>query len=136
MSPDVLVLPLIGLVGIAIGIVARNVLSGRQAARKKHQPRQAEQAETAPEKAETMVVLDEAVDSRELRILRALFGESKGRSLGSFKGKYYRPSLEATIKKGWVMQSGSRYFITPKGGEFCRTYLKQLLDDWRPADQV
>jgi hypothetical protein len=56
-----------------------------------------------PDKQET--VLRQAVDLRELRILRALFGEPKGRFLEAYKDQYYRPALEAVVKRFSVFRS-------------------------------
>jgi hypothetical protein len=127
MGSDAILTPLIGLAGLVLGVAAMILISRRPAPEKKYESRQTE-------KAETLSVRGEDVDVRELRILRALFGESRGRRLTSFKDRYYRPSLEATIHKGWVKQVGSRYVMTYKGGEFCRTYLTQLFSEWKPED--
>jgi coproporphyrinogen III oxidase-like Fe-S oxidoreductase len=126
MGSDAVLVALIGLAGIVIGVIAMILISRRQATRKPDPSKQTEKTEI-----ETISILGEDVDIRELRILRALFGEPKGRRLGSFKDMYYRPSLDATIEKGWVKQAGSRYVMTPKGGNFCRTYLQQVLNEWK-----
>jgi hypothetical protein len=115
----------IGTAGTVVGAVATALISRAKSAR----PTPTEPAETTP-------VLGEAVDIRELRILRALFGEPKGRLLEAYKDKYYRSSLEAVVQKGWVKQIEGRYYMTQKGAEFCRVYLKQLLGSWQPAAQV
>lgn len=130
MGFDALLIPLIGLAGIVIGVIAMILITRAQTPRKPYQSKQPEMIET-----ETICVRGQDVDIRELRILRSLFGEPKGRRLGSFKDGYYRPSLEATIQNGWVKQVGSRYVMTSKGGDFCRTYLKQLFSDWKPEDE-
>jgi hypothetical protein len=129
MGSDALLVPLIGLAGIFTGVVAVILISHRRANQRTYRSRETENAGTGSRKAETILVLGEAVDVRELRILRALFSEPKGRYLQSFKEPYYRPSLEATIDKGWVKVAGRRYYMTPKGEEFCCTYLEQLLHE-------
>jgi hypothetical protein len=128
MGSDTLLMLLIGLAGIVIGVAAVILITRRPVPPKKYESKKAETAETVS-------VGGEAVDVRELRILRSLFGESRGRRMGSFKDKYYRPSLEATIDKGWVKHVGSRYFMTPKGKELCQTYLTQLLSEWKPEEE-
>lgn len=116
----------IGLLGTAIGAVATILVARIQ--RPAPPP--------PPEPAETTPVLGEAVDVRELRILRALFGEPQGRLLAAYKDKYYGPSLEAAIQKGWVKKIEGRYYMTPKGAHFCQAYLKQLFGVWQPEGQV
>lgn len=132
MGSDAFVMPLIGLIGILLGVIAMILLFRKPETRKSYHAKHTEEHT----EAETVSVLGEAVDVRELRMLRSLFGEQKGRRLGSFKDKYYRPSLDATIDKGWVKHVGSRYVITSKGCDFCRAYLKQLISDWKPVDEV
>ncbi|HEY7326417.1 MAG TPA: hypothetical protein VH592_02165 [Gemmataceae bacterium] len=136
MGSDALLVSLIGLAGIFIGAIVVVIISRRRVDQKTYRSKPKENSESGPEKVETILVLGEAVDMRELRILRALFGESDGRHLVCYKEKYYRPSLEATIKKGWVKKAGNRYFMTPKGAEFCRTYFEQLLHEHEPAVKV
>jgi hypothetical protein len=80
---DALLVLLIGLAGIVIGVIAMILISRRQATRKSYHSKQREKTET-----ETISVLGQNIDLRELRILRSLFGEPKGRRLGSFKDKY------------------------------------------------
>jgi len=126
---DTVLTALIGVGGSVVGSAATIIVARIQAAQKAGHS-------VPPEKAETTPVLGEAVDIRELRILRALFGEPKGRFLEAYKDKYYRPALEATITKGWVKQIEGRYYMTSKGAEFCRAYLKQVLGAWQPTAQV
>src|SRR5262245_36438534 len=84
-------------------------------------------------KSGTRPVLVEAIDLRELRILRALYGEPEGRRLEQYKIKYDRGPLDATVKKGWVRLVAGNYYLTAKGAEFCRGYLGQLAD-WQPVN--
>jgi hypothetical protein len=128
MGPDVLLASSIGVAGTVIGVAATFFFSRKKVTQKKTGYSFQDQ------KTETVPVLGESVDVRELRIFRALFGERKGRFLESFKNRYYGPALEALLEKGWVKQVGKRYCMTPKGGEFCRAYLTELLSDWKPAD--
>jgi hypothetical protein len=123
---DPVFVAIIGVAGTAIGAVATVLVARIQAAHKAAQP-------AAPEKAETTPVLGEALDIRELRILRALFGEPKGRSLEGYKGDFYGGSLAAVTKKGWVKPIEKKYYMTPKGAVFGRAYLKELLETWQPA---
>ncbi|MBI3411091.1 MAG: hypothetical protein HY040_22380 [Planctomycetes bacterium] len=117
---------LIGVLGTVVGAVATILVARIQAAQKAG----------PPAKVETTPVLGEAVDIRELRLLRALYGEPKGRILEGYKAQYYGPALNAVMRKGWVKRIEKRYYMTPKGSEFCRTYLKELFGAWQPADQV
>jgi hypothetical protein len=128
MSDGVLV-ALIGVGGTIVGAVATILVARIQASRGGNALPPAEGAETAP-------VLGHAIDIRELRILRALFGEPKGRVLEAYQDSYYGPSLAAVIKKGWVKRIEKRYYMTTKGAEFCRAYLKELFSSWQPGAQV
>ena len=58
------------------------------------------------------------------RVLRALFGEPRGRFLEVYKGAYCRPALDAVVMKGWVRQIEGRFYLTAKGADFCRADLK------------
>ncbi len=123
---------LIGVGGTVVGAVATVLVARIQAANK---------AAPSPEKAETIAVLGGAIDIRELRILRALFGESKGRILEAYQDGYYGPSLQALVKRGLVKKLENkklekRYYMTPKGAEFCRAYLKELFETWQPEARV
>ena len=80
---EAMLISLIGVGGTIVGAVATVLVARIQAAHK-----------TAPlEKAEIIPVLGKSIDIRELRILRALFGESKGRILEAYQDEYYGPSL-------------------------------------------
>lgn len=129
MTFDSFVAPLIGAAGIILGSMATIIFSRILAPRSAHRANQ-------PTRRSIVPVFWEASNSLEFRILRALLGESEGRYLDAFQKKYYRPSLEATIAKGWVEQIGSRYFMTPKGLEVCETYLMQLLNRRQPGDHI
>jgi hypothetical protein len=126
---DAVLVAMIAVAGSVVGAVATVLVARIQAAQKAAHPPPSEKAETTP-------VLGESVDIRELRILRALFGEPKGRILEAYHGGYYGPSLEAVIEKGWVKRIEKRYYMTPKGAEFCRAYLKELFGAWQPAAQI
>ena len=114
---------LIGVIGTIVGSVATIIAARINSASK-----------SAPEKPETTPVLGEAIDIRELRILRALFGEPRGRFLEGYQDAYYGPALQSMIKKGWVKRNGKRHVLSSKGAEFCRAYLKELFGTWKPAD--
>jgi hypothetical protein len=128
MSDPVLV-AVIGAAGTVVGAIATVLVARIQAAQKANNA-------ALPEKAEVTSVLGEAVDIRELRILRALFGEPKGRFLEAYQDKYYGPSLEAVIRKVWVKRIEKRHYLTPKGAGFCRAYLKEQFAAWQPAAHV
>lgn len=128
MSDPVLV-ALSGVAGTAVGAVATVLVARIQAAQKAGHPPSSEKAEMTP-------VLGEVVDIRELRILRALFGEPKGRILGAYQDVFYRPSLATVTKKGWVKRVEKRYYLTDKGAEFCRAYLKELFGTWQAGAQI
>jgi hypothetical protein len=129
MFSEAVMVALIAAAGTIVGAVATIIVARIQARSKAGQSGPPEQAASIP-------VLGEAIDIRELRILRALFGEPEGRFLEGYKEKYYRPSLEATIRKGWVKRIEGRYYMTTKGADLCRAYLRQLLEGWRPAAQI
>ncbi len=124
---DAVWVALIGVAGTIIGALATVVVARIQALRK---------TDAHEDSQEPALVLGELVDIRELRVLRALFGERKGRILEGYKAAYYRAALEAVVRKGWAKKIEGRFYMTPKGAEFCRAYLKQLLGGWQPADQV
>jgi hypothetical protein len=123
---------LIGLAGTVVGAVAAVLVARIQTGRPKNGD--------PPGGPGTTVVLGGVVDIRELRILRALFGEPKGRFLEAYSISYYGPSLEAVIKKGWVKRikekTKERFCLTQQGADFCRAYLKQLLGAWHPPGQA
>ena len=83
------------------------------------------------EPATATLVPDDLVDQEELRILRALYGEQRGRWLEAYRGQFYHPFLEKVKKRGWVQQIDKRYFLTALGTDICRRHLAQL-KDWRP----
>ena len=128
MSDPVLV-ALIGVGGTVVGAVAMVIVARIQAAHKATPPPLSEEAKTFP-------VLGQSIDIRELRILRALFGESKGRLLEAYQDGYYGPSLQALVKRGLVKRIEKRYYMTPKGKDFCRAYLKELFETWQPEAQM
>ena len=129
MLSDAVIVAAIGAAGTIVGAVATIIVARIQASAKARHPGQSEKAETVP-------VLGEAIDIRELRILRALFGEPDGRFLAAYRDKSYRPALDATVKKGWVKRIEGRYYMTAKGAAFCRPYLQQLLEGWQPAAKM
>ena len=124
---DPILVALIGVAGTIVGAAATVLVAWLQAGRK---------TPPAPEKVETTAVLGTAVDLRELRILRGLFGEPKGRPLEAYQGPYYGQSLKIVIKKGWVKQIENRYYMTTAGADFCRRYLEELFKTWKPESQV
>jgi hypothetical protein len=124
---DAVLAALIGVGGTIVGAVATVLVARIQAAHK---------AAPSPEKAEIVPVLGKSIDIRELRILRALFGESKGRILEAYQDGYYGPSLQALVERELVKKIEKRYYMTPKGAEFCRAYLKELFETWQPGAQV
>jgi hypothetical protein len=129
---DAVWVAIIGVTGTLIGAVTTVLVARIQASHKAKALADA----AANEGAQTTPVLGELIEIRELRIMRALFGEPKGRILEGYRVSYYRASLEAVMKKGWVKQIEGRFYMTAKGAEFCRTYLQQVLDSWQPANQV
>jgi hypothetical protein len=115
----------IGLGGTVIGSVTTVILAKIQASNKAR----ADAAEAA--KYGTMI-LGDLVDIRELRILRALYGEPKGRILEAYRDDYYASSLKAVVNKRWVSQIDKKFHMTPTGADICRTYLDQL-KSWKPT---
>jgi hypothetical protein len=116
-------------VGAAAGAVGAILVARIQAAQKAA-------LSSPPQPPGTTPVLGKAIDTLELRVLRALFGEPKGRYLGGYQDPYHRPALEATVKKGWVKKIEGRYYMTPEGADFCRAYLQQVLTKWQPTDGI
>jgi hypothetical protein len=120
---------LIGAVSAIVGS-ACTVLTARVQA--KQNAKQASEAE-ATDNAKPSLVLGELIDIRELRILRALYGEPSGRILQAYRAEYYRPALETAVKKGWIEEvHGGKLRMTPNGVSVCREYLKQL-ETWKPV---
>jgi hypothetical protein len=126
---DAVLAALIGVGGTVVGAIATVLVARIQAAHKAVRPPSAE-------KPDPVAVLGQSIDIRELRILRALFGERKGRILEAYQDAYYGPSLQALVKRGLVTRVEKRYYMTNKGAEFCRAYLKELFETWQPAAQV
>src|SRR3954469_9484645 len=111
MSDSVLT-AIIGVAGIVIGTVGSILVASIQSKAKANNQVQ----HPSP-------VLGHLVDIRELRILRALYGEPNGRKLEGYRDRYYLPSLQAMIDKRWVRENRKRYFLTPEGAKACRAYL-------------
>jgi hypothetical protein len=126
---DTVLVALIGVSGTVVGAVATILVARIQAAHKAAPP-------PSPGKPDTIPVLGQSIDIRELRILRALFGEPKGRILEAYQDGYYGPSLQAVVKRGLVKRIEKRYYMTPIGADFCRAYLKEVFETWRPGAQV
>jgi hypothetical protein len=126
---DPVLIALIGVGGTVVGAVATVLVARIQAAHR---------ATSSPpsEKPEVISVLGQSTDIRELRILRALFGERKGRILEAYQDAYYGPALQALIKRKLVKKIETRHYMTPTGADFCRAYLKELFQTWQPESQV
>lgn len=120
---DAVLIALIGAAGTIVGSVTTVIVTRMKMARS-DRPDPGEKAETTP-------VQDLAIDLRELRILRALYGEPTGRRLEQYRIKWYVRSLYEVVKKGWVKLAGGKYSMTPVGAEFCRKYLEELAT-WQP----
>ena len=125
---DTVLTAMIGVAGSVVGAVATVVVARIQTAQK------AAHADVT-EKAEPQQVFDKLVDIRELRILRALFGEPNGRLLDGYFTQYYKASLQASLDKGWIKQIEKRYYMTYEGARVCREYLRELAG-WQPAAQL
>lgn len=123
---DSVMIALIGATGTIAGVVGTILVASIQT-------RKAHPSVPAGQQLDPTPVLGKAVDIRELRILRALYGEPKGRLLDGYKDAYYRPSLDATVKKGWVRVAAGKYYLTAEGASFCWAYVKQLHETWTPA---
>lgn len=73
-------------------------------------------------------LLEQALEDRELRILRGLIGEPAGRDLNIYKrSDYYRPALDSLALKNLVYQQGGKYFLTSLGTEVVKQYMKKEL---------
>jgi hypothetical protein len=124
---DAVLVALIGVGGTVVGAVSTILITYIQAAHKAAPP---------PETPEIISVIGKSFDIRELRILRALFGERRGRILEAYQDKYYGPSLQALVERELVKKIEKRYYMTPKGAEFCRAYLKELFETWQPEARL
>lgn len=120
---------LIGVLGTAIGAIA-TVLVARIQSQKEKDKAAAQKAEDSQPPS---VVLGELIDNRELRILRALFGERGGRLLDGYKNPFYAAAMEAVRNKDWVKKRDGKHYMTEKGAELCRAYVRELLQNWRPS---
>jgi hypothetical protein len=85
--------------------------------------------ENAPASVVAERIIEEAVvDRKELRILRALFGEN-GRQLQQFLGSYYRDALINLLANGLIRKEGKDFFLTEKGMRATVTYLSNLMHE-------
>jgi hypothetical protein len=125
---DTVLTAMIGVAGSVVGAVATVIVARIQTAQKVAHA-------GVTERGELQQGLGRLVDIRELRILRALFGEPNGRILDGYLTEYYRASLHAVLEKKWVKQIESRYYMTPEGMRICREYLRELAG-WQPAAQL
>jgi hypothetical protein len=123
---DAVLTAMIGVAGSIVGSIATVAVARIQTAHKAARS-------DSPAERESLAVLGEAVDVHELRILRTLFGESKGRLLQAYKSGPYASALGAVLKKGWVRHIEGQYYLTEVGSRFCRRYLEELLPTWQPA---
>src|SRR4051812_6655483 len=114
---DAVMTAMIGVGSSAVGAIATIIVARIQVQNKAR-------AE-ATEKVQITPVLGESVDIRELRILRALYGEPSGRLLEAYKTPYYRPAIQAVLRKRWANKIEDRYHMTKKGTDFCTAYLKE-----------
>jgi hypothetical protein len=81
-----------------------------------------------PAKEVTKRIMEDAViDEREFRILRALLGETDGRSMYSYQSSYYQPALNSVMNKSLVMRNADKFRLTEKGIEVLRNKLLPLL---------
>ena len=125
---DPVLIAVIGVVGPVVGSVATVLVAKIQSARTDPKPVPSDKVEVPSPGG------GELPDIRELRVLRALYGEPKGRLLDGYKDKYYKPSLDLTVRKGWVRLVGGKYYMTAMGVEFCQNYLTQLRARWRRVE--
>jgi hypothetical protein len=73
-------------------------------------------------------------DSRKLRIIRAVLGESDGRAIISYRNDYYRPALESLVQSGYLeLTLKNKYRLTQKGNRFASYYLPHLLSEITPS---
>lgn len=64
----------------------------------------------------------------ELRILRALVTEIRGRALNFYKtAPYYRPALNSLKERGLIRQKGDKYYLTEIGEKVVRKHLADFL---------
>jgi hypothetical protein len=127
---DTVLTAIIGVAASVVGAVATIVVARIQTAQKA-----AHAISGSGQKGAPIPLVTRTVDIRELRILRALLGEPKGRILEGYQSAYYAPALSAVVRKGWVKRIEGRYYMSHKGAEVCREYLHEL-DSWQPAAQL
>jgi hypothetical protein len=91
-----------------------------------------QQANVPPDElAEQIVKYAELKDSRELRILRALFDEPAGRGIWTYaNNRFYRGALDNLLAKGYVSGGKGKYRLTATGEEVCRQYLRAVLESF------
>jgi hypothetical protein len=71
---------------------------------------------------------------RELRILRALFGEDGGRALNIYrKSDHYLPAINSLEENGYIRRQQDQYFLTEKGLKEARAHLLPRLQSKRGA---
>lgn len=129
---DTVSVALIGVAGMSIGAMATVIVARIQARQKARD--EAREVKNVPNPKTP--VLGDLVDIRELRLLRALFAEPSGRFLTAYRNTYYHAAVEAVQSKGWVRHVDGRFYMTDKGAEFCRAYLKEQFDVWDPTKQL
>ncbi len=67
-------------------------------------------------------------EEQELRILRALVTETRGRALNTYKSSpYYRPALDSLKERGLIRQKGDKYYLTDIGEKVVRKHLADFL---------
>jgi hypothetical protein len=66
------------------------------------------------------------IDSREARILRALFDE-EDRALFHYQDSYYRSALNLLLSKGHVRRADRGFSLTPEGYRVTRKYVLDVI---------
>ena len=74
----------------------------------------------------------EALTIQELRVLRALSGEDRGRFLYHYRdNNYYKQSLDDLVRKEFIKLSDNKYYLTTKGKKYAVEYLLWLSKSWK-----
>jgi hypothetical protein len=68
----------------------------------------------------------EVMDTLELRVLRALFDEDKGRLMANYE-RYYQSAIKTLLDKGYIEKRENNYFLTKAGSDVTKKYLMNIM---------
>jgi hypothetical protein len=88
------------------------------------------QQETASIQEKAQQLLEQAIEDRELRVMRGLVGETQGRTLDIYqKSDFYRPAITSLLAKGLIRlrQQNNTYVLTDLGKAVMRQHMTKAL---------